>query len=210
MVVHAGLDARQPVLLEGIGRQRHDGRARPAGQRAYCPRRLKTIHPRHLQIHQDKVVRGPPCQRYSLGAVLGQIHVQAGDPQQLTGHLLIDRLVLNQQDRAPAPILRNMSSHAPSADMAGESATSRHQNQNRLPAPGTLDADGASHQLRQALADGQPKPRAAILPRCRIVGLLEGQEQTFPVLRGNPDPGIAHLEAQHHAAPLSPGAEPAP
>src|SRR5207249_2465877 len=64
-------------------------------------------------------------------------------------------------------------------------------------APGrTFEPDLATHHARQAAADRQPEPRAAIATAGRGVGLREGLEQPLLLFGRDADAGVAYLEAQ--------------
>ena len=56
------------------------------------------------------------------------------------------------------------------------------------------DLDGAAHQLRQPLGDGQTKPGAAIFAGGRYIRLLECLEQAPDLLLRQADTGIADRE----------------
>ncbi len=56
--------------------------------------------------------------------------------------------------------------------------------------------DPSTHQLHQALADGQSETRSAVLARGGGIGLRETLENHFRFVRGDPDPGIHDVESQ--------------
>ena len=68
---------------------------------------------------------------------------------------------------------------------------------NVLPLPTSLVQPMLStHQVRQALADGQSETRSAVLACGGRVGLSETVEDHFRFVRGNPDPGVDDVESQ--------------
>ena len=58
-----------------------------------------------------------------------------------------------------------------------------------------VEADAAAHALDDALGDGEPEPGASEPAGRPVVGLLEFEKNARLRLRRDPDPGVAHGEA---------------
>src|SRR5439155_7032844 len=59
-----------------------------------------------------------------------------------------------------------------------------------------LEADPTLHHLDQALANGEPEPRAALLAGRRRVRLVEAAEDARPERLWNAGPFVVHADAQ--------------
>ncbi|MNU89793.1 hypothetical protein D3C71_796430 [compost metagenome] len=100
VVVHARVQAQFAVAEDGVGRQGNDGRAAAAllaFHAAQAPGRFKTIHFRHLAIHQDHVERGALPQGQRARPVVGRRGFVAAIFQHGQGDFLVDRVVFHQQ-----------------------------------------------------------------------------------------------------------------
>jgi hypothetical protein len=75
IVVHPSFEARPPVLLERIRGERDDRHVRSAGHFAGAnrARRGDAVHLRHVQVHQNQVVRLASDRVDRLASVLGNI-----------------------------------------------------------------------------------------------------------------------------------------
>ena len=85
------------VCSTGIGRHGDDGQVVQSRNLANGPGGRHAVHHRHLHVHQDQIVGAVVHLFQSLGTVLSHVHHQAGLAQQLTGDLLVDLVVLDQQ-----------------------------------------------------------------------------------------------------------------
>src|SRR3989442_14343484 len=58
------------------------------------------------------------------------------------------------------------------------------------------EADVTVHHLDQALANGEPEPGAALLPRRGGVGLVKAAEDARPERLGDAGPAVVHADPQ--------------
>ena len=104
VVVHAGREARLAILGERVRRHRDDVRAalgRPA--LADPARRVEAVELRHLDVHQDDVVR-PALERLDrLEPVVRDVGAVAELLEEAQRDLLVHRVVLREQDAKPRP-----------------------------------------------------------------------------------------------------------
>ncbi len=206
MVVHAGGQALVAIGAEGARRHRDDGRRVELGHRADQARRLQAVHLGHLHVHQHQVIGASAHHVDRDAAVVGHLHLQAHQPQQLGGQLLVDEVVVGDQHARVAMALHERLLHA----AACRQPFVRRRRSLRLRArrlqPGgepehaaaagfALHADGAAHQLRQLARDRQAQSGAAEASRGRTVGLLERREQALLRLGRYAHARISHREA---------------
>ena len=102
MVVHPGLKTSVTVLVKRIGGHGQDRNVRPARQRTNRDRCQQTIHHRHLDIHQDQIIRRLAGHLDGDLSVFGHVHPHTDGLQHLACHFLIDIVVLYQKNACSA------------------------------------------------------------------------------------------------------------
>ncbi|MCY1349030.1 hypothetical protein D9M69_352000 [compost metagenome] len=199
VVVHARRQAGVALLGARVGGHRHDRQRGEARLLAQPTGGAQAIEHRHLHIHQHQrvaTVGGAVQHGQGLGAIGGDLHLQAEAAQQAAGHFLAQLAVLHQQHA--------LAGKAPRRFGGRRRALRRHHAERQAQpelaalAKPAVHPDAAAHRLGQALADRQAEPGAAVLAGDRAVGLLEGLEQPALLFGTEADAGVAHAEIQPH------------
>ena len=100
--VHTAVHCRLTIYIKGVGghgQNRYPRQSRVL-QRTDTPGRLITVHERHLNIHQNKVVitrLRSGYFLYSLHAVFRRVNLEAILPQDFQSDLAVQLLILHQQ-----------------------------------------------------------------------------------------------------------------
>ena len=211
MRVHAGGEGRLDVLGKRVGGHGDDRDVRRLLMRAgaHRARGLVAVHHGHLNVHQDhvEVARLRILERLEqLPPVLANGALRALDVEQLRENLRVERVVLGAQE--PHALKRG---HAPPAGGApalrgpgctrslGPRARNLHVEHDHEAASLALlarDADGAAHQLDQALGDRHPQARALNLVRERAFLARERVEQLALEILVHADAVVLHHEAE--------------
>ena len=96
-------------VADAVGGERHDtGVAAPLlllGE-ANCVSRRKSIHARHLQIHEDQIIIRIGCSAYGLVAIDGDIHNFGERCQHQGGDAAVDGVVFDDQHPLPTSTRR--------------------------------------------------------------------------------------------------------
>ena len=115
VIIHANRQAGFAVRGHGVGGHRNDGQTAQAQLLANATGGFKTVHHRHLQVHQDHVVSRLHGQYriHAQPAVVGQGHHRALLAEQALRNRLVDFVVLHhQQAHAQQPLgLDGLGSH---------------------------------------------------------------------------------------------------
>ena len=98
MIIHAGLERPLPVAGHRVRGHGEDRQAFVPWHRADPPRRLQPVHDRHLQVHEDEVVRRLLNLVHRALAILSDVSLDAGPAEQFERHFLVDRIVFDQQN----------------------------------------------------------------------------------------------------------------
>ena len=184
----------------------HAGQMGVAAQRR---RHRQAVHDRHLHIDDGNVercvgARGGAHQFQGGGAMVGSGNVHLDCPQLHFKNAAIGRVILDQDD-APAAQLLQVHWRC-----NGRGIATRQRNveaERRAFTELTFDADRASHQLDQLLADREPESGAPVTARHRLVSLHEHGEKPLQRFCAQADAGIAHLETDPVAAIFGFGAD---
>ena len=99
VIVHSRRQIAVAVRRKRIRRHRQDRHRRVARQLPDPARGFESVQARHLDVHQDQVVIAPRSHFQRFDPVRGGIDRQSGHAQQVLRHFLIDRIVLDQQQR---------------------------------------------------------------------------------------------------------------
>ena len=100
MVIHAGFQATLPVTAQGIRGHRDDGHRPIRETLADFACSGKSVHDRHLDIHEDGVILGAFDEGDSLGTILRDFRHGAKGAQQAESHVPVQLIVLDDKDTA--------------------------------------------------------------------------------------------------------------
>ena len=99
VIVHPRGQASRAIARHGVRGERHDHEMRPTRHRAQDPRRLETIHLRHLDIHEQQIERNTALnERNGFPRTGRRRHLHTRRPQELTRNERVDFVVFNQQN----------------------------------------------------------------------------------------------------------------
>ena len=207
--VHARRQGGLPLLGHDGGTEGQDGQSGQAQFLADQAGGGQPVHDRHLHVHQHGVVAlGLGAQ--GLQGLLAVLHQGGAGPFQgehARGQFPVDEAVVHHQQ---VPSGQPWVGGGPGR-WGGRGRRRRPGRDRRRPPEGqfepegaalarlALGADLATHQVHQALADGQAQPGAAEPAGDVAVGLGEGGEEAGQDLRGHADPRVADREAQAQA-----------
>jgi len=187
----------------------HDAQPAPAGLFPFPDRRgsLKTIHLRHLDVHQNDI-QGFPFRNFEgLAPVVGDQDRVTVPLKQMDGHLLVHRIVLGEQDTQVARcdshgVVLLLNRSLPKRQRHGEMESAALRALAAFPGcPGAFHPNPAVHQAGKFRADRQPEACAAVLASGGPIGLFECRENGLLFFRGNADAVIGHHEFQVRLLP---------
>jgi hypothetical protein len=95
--VHAGFQSSRPVSGHRIRGHRENWKRCELSLAADGFGGLVTVHHRHLNVHQHAIERFGGDLIYRFATILCDRNADPGIAQQLTGELLVDLVVFNQQ-----------------------------------------------------------------------------------------------------------------
>ena len=194
VVVHARVQAGLAVGGHRVGRHGHDGRSRVALIGAQGARGGKTVHHRHLHVHQHEVVIAPGAAPERFFAVFGLVRLYAGFAQEPEGDLAVEFVVLHQED--PRVFVAGHGRRGLRLSAFLRCGDARGEPERAARALRAFHADAAPEQVRQLAADGQSQARAAVAPRDAVVGLVECLEKILHLRGIHADARVAHIDPE--------------
>ena len=202
--VDADLGAALLLLPAGVGAHQNQGQLAGLGPGADLRRGLEAVEAGQPPVEEHEAERvaraGPVALLEQAQGLLGRVHRHRRDlpaVEERLQQLPARRRVLDDEHRPLAHALRRPARQRLRARLDAEAPG---ELEGASPPGLALDGQVPAHQPREAPADGEAEPGAAVAARGRAVGLGEGLEEPRLLLGRDADAGVADGEAQGQLA----------
>ncbi len=178
-------------------------------QTADLPARFPAVQRRHAPVDEHHVVGtlrvAPGHGGQRVVAVVGHLHLPAERERDFTQDLARAGIVVHHQAGQPTQVRQARPLRGDRFGRFGRRLQLDHEAELAALARGAVHFQGAAHQARQALADGQAQAGAAVAARRRRLGLGKTVEDVAAMFGRDADAGVAHGERDRQAALAAPG-----
>ena len=202
--VDADLGAALLLLPAGVGAHQNQGQLAGLGPGADLRRGLEAVEAGQPPVEEheaERVARARPVALLQQAqGLLGRVHRHRRDlpaVEERLQQLPARRRVLDDEHRSLAHARGRPARGRPGARLGPEAPG---EEERAAPPRLALDGQVPAHQPREAPADGEAEPGAAVAARGRAVGLGEGLEEPRLLLGRDADAGVADGEAQGQLA----------
>ena len=197
VLVHARRQAALAIALHGVSGKRDDGNMFASLLFFFADRgrSRKTVHFRHLNVHENEVEGLIVDLSQSLMAVGRNYRFVPHGFEHMGDHLLVDCIGLSHEDaQGKSGIRRTRASSDDLGMLLRAAATSHRKIKSAAFSRDALHPQVAAHHLHQAARNRQSQPSSAERARNTVVGLRKSLEDHLALVGGNSDAGVRHAE----------------